>query len=177
MRWFRKRQPPSEGIRPEHAEQVALMDFTASGDQWSATFASKRGPESAIGALIASVGEYFIKYKGDNYLEQSFYHPKLGPMTLIFQRARGKTPHQLQKEAEAERDAARADAEALRQALNEALSILNGWSIDTQELGFCTLAEPYRPRITYARKVFLDPEPGVAFLRARAAIEEEEPHA
>lgn len=40
-----------------------------------------------------------------NYVEMSLTHAKAGPLILTLQRSMGKTPHQLRREAETERDA------------------------------------------------------------------------
>ena len=75
------------------------------------------GPIPYIAAYLA---EMFDQGDGANanYFEVGINHRKVGPMTLTVQRTEGKTPHQLRKEAEAERDALKNEGRASTVALD-----------------------------------------------------------
>lgn len=47
-----------------------------------------------------------------NYTESILHHPELGRLTLTLQRQSGQTPHELRRQAEAERDQAKAEVQA-----------------------------------------------------------------
>lgn len=73
------------------------------------------GIEGGAAAVLASAfAEQFTSSGGVNYVEVSFMHPATGPICVTLQRVQGKTPHQLRREAEAERDQLRAEVERLR---------------------------------------------------------------
>lgn len=73
------------------------------------------GIEGGAAAVLASAfAEQFTSSGGVNYVEVSFMHPATGPICVTLQRVQGKTPHQLRREAEAERDQLRAEVERMR---------------------------------------------------------------
>lgn len=118
------RSAASAVVRTEHAEQLRLMRFSLDEARgWEATFSSS-GPDSAVGLLVAQLGDYFARHGGANFLELSMYHPDHGPLVLTIQRAHGKTPAQLKAEAEArvqfQVEAAHAMAEALEESRTKA---------------------------------------------------------
>ena len=76
------------------------------------------GLEGGACALMAQAfGQQLYESEAFNYIEASFDspdYPDLGQITVTLKREAGKTPHQLRREAEAERDALRAERDALR---------------------------------------------------------------
>lgn len=88
-------------VRPEHREALRLLEFQVTPKGWHASLeGSDAEAKAAVEAFVADVGQYFVMYGGQNYLEVTVYHPELGPMIVSFQRVHGKTPNQLKQEAE-----------------------------------------------------------------------------
>ena len=75
------------------------------------------GLEGGACALMAQAfGQQLYESEALNYIEASFDspdYPELGQITVTLKREAGKTPHQLRREAEAERDALLAERDAL----------------------------------------------------------------
>ncbi|OMG61499.1 hypothetical protein AUR59_020280 [Stutzerimonas balearica] len=76
------------------------------------------GLEGGACALMAQAfGQQMYESEALNYIEASFDspdYPELGQITVTLKREAGKTPHQLRKEAEAERDALLAERDAYK---------------------------------------------------------------
>ncbi len=62
---------------------------------------------------------FFKEIGGTNYLEMQVETDELGPLVLSIQKKWGKTPHELRKEAEAERDKALAEVKRLNERLKK----------------------------------------------------------
>ncbi|WP_312669692.1 hypothetical protein [Stutzerimonas nitrititolerans] len=79
------------------------------------------GLEGGACALMAQAfGQQLYESEALNYIEASFDspdYPDLGQITVTLKREAGKTPHQLRREAEAERDALLAERDALKALL------------------------------------------------------------
>ncbi|MCE6958385.1 hypothetical protein LAZ40_04850 [Cereibacter sphaeroides] len=58
-----------------------------------------------MAAFLAEMLKVEGRQEPANYTESELHHPELGRLTLTLQRASGKTPHQLRREAELQRDA------------------------------------------------------------------------
>ena len=71
--------------------------------------------EGSVVAYMASFLAEMLKSRGTvaNYTETRVTDPELGELVLTLQRVSGKTPHQLRRDAEAERDGARAGLQAM----------------------------------------------------------------
>jgi hypothetical protein len=63
--------------------------------------------------FAASIADMFADMSAGNYLETRMFVPSMGMVTITAQKESGKTPHQLRKEAEAERDVYRDKLEAI----------------------------------------------------------------
>ena len=61
----------------------------------------------AVMAIASELASFFKAAGGQNYVEVRMHHPDTGDLVLSVQRVLGKTPHELRKEAEVERDEAR----------------------------------------------------------------------
>jgi hypothetical protein len=66
-----------------------------------------------IPLMASAMANDFKERGGENYVEYHFNESNIGPFTLTMQRMCGKTPHQLQKQAESERDQLKADVLSL----------------------------------------------------------------
>lgn len=128
-------QTIDEIIKPEHAEQLKLMEFRQNATSWDAWFGSERGANSVVEKFVLGIGEYFTKHGGVNFLEFGMYHPELGPMTVSIQRAKGKTPAQLVSEAKRELAAERDRRERLAAALTLDAEILVAFAGTLEEAG------------------------------------------
>ncbi len=85
------------------------------------------GLEGGACALMAQAfGQQLYESDALNYIEASFDspdYPDLGQITVTLKRETGKTPHQLRKEAEAERDALIAERDAYKKALEKLATV------------------------------------------------------
>jgi hypothetical protein len=84
------------------------------------------------------VSLYFSKAGGINYVEMTAEGKETGPILVTFQRTEGKTPHQLKKEAEAERDSLKATIHDANEALMRAVfggRLPEQWCDDAPALG------------------------------------------
>lgn len=88
-------------------------------------------PEQAIAAALAA---RLLESPAANYVESTFTVEGIdgvAEITVILRRIEGKTPHELRRDAEQERDALRAEVERLRKAMQDVCAVIDA---DTRDI-------------------------------------------
>jgi hypothetical protein len=99
----------------EGTRDIMLNEFNMRGAHFEIEL---HHPVFSVVAIQAA--QYLTEKKADNYVEMKVWTKEHGDVTITVQKCKGKTPHELRKEVEQERDAlkakleeANADAETL----------------------------------------------------------------
>lgn len=138
------------------SDTEALADLLAERDRLKDALASKVAAETLLTGMHGKPGEFFIGLQGgaaqilaeglasqlaesgaENYVELRFTSKHAAPdeeVVVTIQRVRGKSPHALRREAEAERDRLRAQVEVAKDAMNAAVGTAQWQSRTNREL-------------------------------------------
>lgn len=104
-----ERDRAMEALGDDVAARTMIEDLRMQGGGLEMQFSG-----GASGLLAQAFVDALDAYAAANYLEVSFDSAKHGRIVVTTQKVAGKTPHQLRKEAEQERDELQAQVEALR---------------------------------------------------------------
>lgn len=88
----------ASGKSPE--EIVSAAQVLSAGPSHKGGFEVKFKAQELSAIMAYHFGKLIDETGAENYVEMSFFHTEKGNITVTVQKPRGKTPHQLRKEAE-----------------------------------------------------------------------------